>query len=65
MSQNSGFFYRCFRAVCIFLLTHTEIKAYNWLKALFLHESAKKNAPKEPLFRDMQTGYLFPHVHNS
>ena len=52
MSQNSKFFLLLFfQAAFFLLLTYAEIKAVNWLKALFFLESAKKKKlPKRTAF---------------
>ena len=48
MFQNSSF--TGSSQAALLLLTYAEIKAFNWLKALFFLEAAKK---KELLFQDM------------
>ena len=57
MSRNCSSFYWFFSGGSFFLLTYTELKAFNWLKTLFSAESAKKNARKE-LKRTAFTGHV-------
>ena len=49
MSRNSGTFYWFFSSGSFFLVTYAEIRAFNWLKALFfcLSQQKKRTALKK------------------